>query len=100
MTEVRIAVTGAAGRMGRELVRVIASTPGCVVSGGTERSGTPSLGQDLGTLAGLPPLGIPLTDDPLALVAASDAVIDFTVPAATVEMAGLAANARIVHVIG
>jgi 4-hydroxy-tetrahydrodipicolinate reductase len=100
MSEVRIAVTGAAGRMGRELLRVIASTAGCKVSGGTERPGSPDLGTDLGTLAGLPPLGIPLTDDPLEIAARTDAVIDFTSPSATVEMAGLAANARIVHVIG
>lgn len=100
MSEVRIAVTGAAGRMGRELVRVVAATPGARVSGGTERPGSPDLGQDLGTLAGLPPLGVVLTADPLEIAAGSDAIIDFTTPAATVEMAGLAANARIVHVIG
>lgn len=100
MSEVRIAVTGAAGRMGRELLRVIASTTGCKVAGGTERPGSPEIGTDLGTLAGLRPLGVSLTDDPLDLAAKCDAVIDFTTPAATVEMAGLAANARIVHIIG
>lgn len=100
MSEKRIAVTGAAGRMGRELVRVIASTSGCSLSGGTEPPGSPHVGADLGVLAGLPPLGVVVTSDPLELVVRSDAVIDFTSPAATVEMAGLAANARIVHVIG
>jgi 4-hydroxy-tetrahydrodipicolinate reductase len=100
MSEKRIAVTGAAGRMGRELVRVIASTSGCSLSGGTEPPGSPHIGADLGVLAGLPPLGVVVTSDPLELVVRSDAVIDFTSPAATVEMAGLAANARIVHVIG
>jgi 4-hydroxy-tetrahydrodipicolinate reductase len=100
MSDKRIAVTGAAGRMGRELVRVIASTSGCSVSGGTEPPGSPHIGADLGVLAGLPPLGVVVTTDPLELVVKSDAVIDFTSPAATVEMAGLAANARIVHVIG
>ena len=100
MSEIRIAVTGAAGRMGRELVRVIADSAGCVLSGGTEPAGSAHIGADLGTLAGLPALGISVTSDPLELLARSDAVIDFTVPAATVEIAGLAANARIVHVIG
>lgn len=100
MSEIRIAVTGAAGRMGRELVRVISGTPGCIVSGGTEPVGSPHIGADLGMLAGLGPLGVTVTADPLALVVESDAVIDFTTPPATVEMAGLAANARIVHVIG
>ena len=41
-----------------------------------------------------------ITDDPLELFAKVDAVLDFTVPTATVEFAGLAANARIVHVYG
>jgi 4-hydroxy-tetrahydrodipicolinate reductase len=100
MSQVRIAVAGAAGRMGRELIRMIAATPGAVVSGGTERPGSPDVGTDLGSLAGLAPIGILLTDDPLAVAATSNAVIDFTAPGPTVEMAGLAANARIVHVIG
>jgi 4-hydroxy-tetrahydrodipicolinate reductase len=86
--------------MGRELVRVIQGTDGCVVSGGVESAASPHLGADVGTLSGLAPMGIAVTSDPLEIVAASDAVIDFTTPAATVEMAGLAANARIVHVIG
>lgn len=91
---------GVAGRMGRELVRVIHGTPGCVLAGGLESKSAESLGADIGTLAGVPALGIPVTADPLEIAARSDAVIDFTTPAATVEMAGLAANARIVHVIG
>lgn len=100
MTDTRIAVLGAAGRMGRELLRAVHDTPGCVVAGGTEPPGSPHVGADLGTLAGLPPLGLAVTSDPLELAARVDAVIDFTVPKATVEMAGIAANARIVHVIG
>ena len=51
-------------------------------------------------LAGAKPAHVVLTDDPLPLVAAADAVIDFTRPAASVELAALAAQARIVHVIG
>lgn len=100
MQGMRIAVMGAAGRMGRELVRAIAAMPGCAVAGGTERPGSAALGNDLGVLAGLEPLGVKVTDDPLELLTRSDAVLDFTAPAATVELAGLAANARIVHVIG
>jgi 4-hydroxy-tetrahydrodipicolinate reductase len=96
---VRVAVMGAAGRMGLELIRA-AHAGGCVLAGGTERSGSPHIGSDLGTLAGLSPLGVAITDDPLELIARSDAVLDFTSPAASVEFAGLAANARIVHVIG
>lgn len=100
MSEIRIAVMGAAGRMGREIIRVISATSGCTLAGGTEAPGSPHVGSDLGVLAGLPPLGLAVTSDPLELLARSDAVIDFTTPATTVEIAGLAANARIVHIIG
>lgn len=100
MSDTRIAVTGAAGRMGRELIRVISETPGVTVSGATETPGSPHIGVDIGTLAGLPPLGLTVTADPAEIASASDAVIDFTTPAATVEMAARAAKAGLVHVIG
>ena len=100
MADMRIAVMGVAGRMGCELVRAIHATPGLTVAGGIERAGSEAIGVDVGTLAGLSPLGIPVTDDALELMATVEGVLDFTSPAATVETAGLAANARIVHVIG
>jgi 4-hydroxy-tetrahydrodipicolinate reductase len=97
----RIAVMGAGGRMGRELVRAIAAAPGCTVSGGTEISGSALIGVDLGTLAGLPePLGSTITDNAEAVIASSEAILDFTSPKATASFAGLAAKAGIVHVIG
>ena len=100
MSDMKIAVTGAAGRMGRELIRVIHAQDGCVLGGAIEQEGSLARGQDAGLLAGLGKLGVVITDDPLDVFVKVDAVLDFTVPAATVEFAGLAANARIVHVIG
>jgi 4-hydroxy-tetrahydrodipicolinate reductase len=100
MDKMKIAVTGAAGRMGRELIRAVHAMEGCVVGGAIEQEGSLALGQDAGLLAGLGKLGIVITDDALELFAKVDAVLDFTVPAASVEFAGLAANARIVHVLG
>jgi 4-hydroxy-tetrahydrodipicolinate reductase len=100
MSKVKIAVTGAAGRMGRELIRAVHAMEGCVLAGAIEQEGSLALGQDAGLLAGLGKLGIVITDDALELFARIDAVLDFTVPAASVEFAGLAANARIVHVLG
>ncbi|MFA9387913.1 MAG: 4-hydroxy-tetrahydrodipicolinate reductase, partial [Methyloceanibacter sp.] len=96
----RIAVLGAAGRMGQALTRALAETPGCTISGGIETKGSPAVGQDIGAVAGLDPLGVTITDDPLPLFAHIDGVLDFTSPASTVAFAGLAAQARIVHVIG
>jgi 4-hydroxy-tetrahydrodipicolinate reductase len=100
MGDMKIAVMGATGRMGLELVRTVHAATGCVVSGAVERAGHPAIGADIGTLAGLGPLGVAVSDDALAVIAAVDGILDFTAPAASVEFAGLAANARIVHVIG
>jgi 4-hydroxy-tetrahydrodipicolinate reductase len=100
MTDMRLVVAGAAGRMGRALVRAIADTPGAAVFAALERPGSPALGEDAGRLAGLGDLGVTVTDDPLAAVVHADGILDFTTPAATVAMAELAAQARIVHVIG
>ena len=100
MSDMRLVVTGAAGRMGRTLVKAIHETPGVVLSGALERVGSPALGQDAGVLSGLPPLGVAVTDDPLPLLMHADGIVDFSAPAATVGLAALAAQARIAHVIG
>lgn len=91
---------GAAGRMGQAIVRVVHEMPDCTISGGTEPEGSETVGADIGELAGVGKLSIPVTTDALELFTRSEGVIDFTTPAATVELVGLAAQARIVHVIG
>ncbi|TGD96302.1 4-hydroxy-tetrahydrodipicolinate reductase [Methylobacterium nonmethylotrophicum] len=96
----RLVVVGASGRMGRMLIQAVAGAEGCALSAAIEREGAPALGEDAGVLAGLPPLGVPVTDDPLPAFAEADGVLDFTAPAATVFYAELAAQARIVHVVG
>jgi 4-hydroxy-tetrahydrodipicolinate reductase len=100
MTDMGIVVAGAAGKMGRTLVRVVSGTPGVKLVGAVDRPGIPEIGQDSGLLAGLGPNGIPVTDEPVAAFARADGVLDFTVPAATVAFAELTAQARVVHVIG
>ena len=100
MSDTRIVIPGAAGRMGRMLVKAVHDMPGVVLAGALEQKGSIALGQDAGLLAGAGRLGVPITDDPLAAFRHADAVIDFTVPAATAAIAALAAQARIVHVVG
>ena len=95
----KVAVMGVAGRMGQELVRA-AHAAGCTIVGGIEREGSPAIGVDIGALAGIKPLGVAVTSDALDVISRSDGILDFTSPKATVEFAGLAANARAVHVIG
>ena len=93
-------VTGVSGRMGRMLVQEISHGDRARLAGAVERPGHDWIGQDLGEAMGGPPLGVAVTDDPLEAFARAEGIIDFTSPAATVEFAGLAAQARIVHVIG
>jgi 4-hydroxy-tetrahydrodipicolinate reductase len=100
MTDMRIIVVGAAGKMGRTLVRVVSETAGLTLAGAIERQGAPEVGKDSGELAGIGSNGIPIVDEPVAVFAKAEGVLDFTTPAATVAFAELAAQARIVHVIG
>ena len=95
-----IVVTGASGRMGQMLIRTILASDKARLVGCVERPGTAWIGRDVGEAMGGAPLGVVVTDDPLEAFAKAQAVIDFTTPAATVQFAALAAQARAVHVIG
>jgi 4-hydroxy-tetrahydrodipicolinate reductase len=100
MADMRLVVTGAAGRMGRMLVKTIHETTGAILSAALEHEGSIALGEDAGLLAGCGNAGVPITTDPLAAVLNADGILDFSTPAASVEFAALAAQARITHVIG
>ena len=95
-----IAVTGVSGRMGQMLVQAIAERDDCTLGGATERPGHDWIGRDLGEAMGGQATGITVSDDPLAVLAGVRAVLDFTSPPATVAHGDIAAQARIVHVIG
>ena len=105
MSDLKLVVVGAAGRMGQALIRAIAKKDGVVLHGAVlhaavERKGAPQIGMDAGEVAGIGPIGVPITDDPLRAFAHADGVLDFTIPTATTEFAAYAAQARIVHIIG
>ena len=95
-----IVVAGASGRMGRTLLPLIAASGKARLAGALERPGHPWIGQDAGLAMGGAALGVTVTDDALEAMAQAQAVIDFTAPAATVDLAAVAAQARAVHVIG
>ena len=99
MAELRIMVAGAAGRMGRMVVRAIDEAGDAKLVGALEREDSPWLGHDPGPLAGCGASAVLIVADPLPLLQVADAIIDFSSPAASVELAGLAAQARIAHVI-
>jgi len=97
---IKIGIVGCAGRMGQMLMKEVLDTNGVSLSGGTERTGGPALGRDIGELLGRGALGLTIIDDARALFAASDAVIDFTARDATVAHAKIAAELGKVHVVG
>lgn len=100
MSDMKLAVVGAAGRMGKALLNAIQQIDGCQIGGAVELPGSGAIGKDAGLQAGLDAAGVLVTDDPQELFRKVDGVLDFTVPAATVGFARLAAEAGIVHVIG
>ena len=97
---INIAITGASGRMGQMLAKVVMQSEKVQLAAALERPTHPWIGQDLGAMMGGEKLGITLTDDPLEAFSAAQAILDFTAPAATLEFAQIAAQTRAVHVIG
>ena len=100
MSDMRLIVAGAGGRMGRTLIHAIAATPGVVLAGATEAAGAAAIGRDAGELAGIGANGVTIDADIAPLLDVSDGVIDFTTPAATLAYAELAARKGVAHVIG
>ncbi len=77
---IKIAVCGAAGRMGQRIINSVVEAEGAELSGALERPGHPLVGQDAGLIAGCGALGVLLSDDLNAVIGACDALIDFTSP--------------------
>src|SRR5215471_3945471 len=100
MSDMRLIVAGAGGRMGRTLVKAIADANGAKLVGAIDAPGSAVLGRDAGELAGLGPNGVIVTADPAPLLDKADGVINFTIPAATIALAEIVATKGLVHVIG
>jgi 4-hydroxy-tetrahydrodipicolinate reductase len=96
----RIAIAGAAGKMGRTLTRIAAESQEIEIAGGLEKEGSPFLGADMGELAGVGKNGRQITYEATKLFKQVDGVLDFTMPEASARMCEAAAEAKIVHVIG
>jgi 4-hydroxy-tetrahydrodipicolinate reductase len=86
--------------MGRMLIELASTTPGLRVAGAIEQPGHAAVGQDAGTIAGVAALGVPIATDLGATARAEHVVVDFTVPAATLEHARTAAARGAGLVIG
>jgi 4-hydroxy-tetrahydrodipicolinate reductase len=99
MSELRVIIAGASGRMGRMLVRAVTESGYAILVGATERSGNEFISCDAGELAGVGTLGVAVADD-IRACADADVVIDFTVPAATLAHAIFVAERNMRMVIG
>ncbi|HEY6578318.1 MAG TPA: 4-hydroxy-tetrahydrodipicolinate reductase [Rhizomicrobium sp.] len=100
MTGVRIVVAGAAGRMGRTLIRAIVADEECSLAGAIEAADHPDCGKDAAAVAGATSVGVSLSSEASAVLAGADALIDFTTPSVSVGLIALSAELRVVHVIG
>ncbi|MFL6796475.1 MAG: 4-hydroxy-tetrahydrodipicolinate reductase [Xanthobacteraceae bacterium] len=100
MSDMRLIVAGAGGRMGRTLIHAIAATDGVILAGAVDAPGSAVIGRDAGDLAGLGKNGVTVVTDVAPLLAQADGLIDFTIPAATLAFAELAALQGVLHLIG
>jgi 4-hydroxy-tetrahydrodipicolinate reductase len=80
---VRIAVTGAAGRMGKTLIEAAANAEGLALGAAIERPGSSLIGVDAGELAGIGLNGIKVVDDLASVLGQFDVLIDFSIPEAS-----------------
>lgn len=93
---IKVGINGACGRMGQRIAALVVEDPELDVAAALEFAGHPRIGSDIGDVAGLGPLGVPVTaelDDPV------DVMIDFSLPEATVAMARTCAARQIPLVI-
>ena len=97
----RVSVHGAAGRMGRSIVRVLVEDKGATLVSAIDRGSHSAIGQDAGVLAGLPePLGVALTSSLEAALERAEVVIDFSLPDASASLFAACAQRRVAAVVG
>ncbi|MEX2131591.1 MAG: 4-hydroxy-tetrahydrodipicolinate reductase [Pseudohongiellaceae bacterium] len=98
---IRVAISGAAGRMGRTLIEALGHNDyELELTAGTVLADDPALGADLGMLAGQPASGIVTTSSLAAVLDQFDLLIDFSAPDATLANLDLCRNAKKCMVIG
>ncbi|GAB6034116.1 4-hydroxy-tetrahydrodipicolinate reductase [Galenea microaerophila] len=96
----RVAITGASGRMGKNLIQAVNQTEGLTVSAAIERPGSSLIGVDAGEMAGIGPLRVKVVDDLASVVDDFEVLIDFTRPEVTLKNLEICVNAGKKMVIG
>ncbi|MCC7277069.1 MAG: 4-hydroxy-tetrahydrodipicolinate reductase [Chromatiaceae bacterium] len=85
MSDIRVAIAGAGGRMGRSLIQAVNEADGMAVVVATERQDSSLLGLDAGELAGIGPIGTRIRADLEHALDLFDVLIDFTTPASSLR---------------
>jgi 4-hydroxy-tetrahydrodipicolinate reductase len=96
----RIAVTGAVGRMGRTLIESIHATDDLMLGAAIERADCPLLGADAGEVIGVGRLDVPVVADIQGVIGSFDVLVDFSIPAATLQKVDSCVRAGKAMVIG
>jgi 4-hydroxy-tetrahydrodipicolinate reductase len=100
MSDMRLVVAGAGGRMGRTVIKAITETHGVVLAGAIESPSAAVIGRDAGELAGFGRSGIAVSPEAQGPLAEADGLVDFTIPAATMALVRQSSARGLVHVIG
>lgn len=99
-SNIRVAITGAGGRMGRQLIQAVQLAEGITLGAALERSGSSLIGVDAGELAAVGALGVKVSDSLDAVVNDFDVLIDFTRPEGTLAHLAFCRSHRKAIVIG
>jgi 4-hydroxy-tetrahydrodipicolinate reductase len=99
MSDIRVMVTGACGRMGREVVKAVTAAPGMTVVAAVDLAG---VGEDAGVLAGCGPLGVAVRGDLAEAIDATNpqVIVDFTIPAQVMGNLRIAVPKGVAAVVG
>ncbi len=97
---INIAITGAAGRMGKAIIAAIQSNPLTALSGALEAEASPAVGMDAGEAAGIGKTGIKITDDMDRAFKKAAVIIDFSTPEASMRHLEEAVRLKKALVIG
>tara|TARA_R110002167_G_scaffold95333_5_gene253999 strand:- start:2551 stop:3360 length:810 start_codon:yes stop_codon:yes gene_type:complete len=92
MAKVRIAVTGAAGRMGKMLIQAVTDSENAILTAAIEREGSSLVGADAGELAGVGANNVSIVSSLASVVNDFDVLIDFTAPVVTLSNADVCAR--------
>ena len=95
----KVVVFGAAGRMGRAIVRLVADAPDASLVGAVDHGGSEELGKDAGQLAAIEPLGVMVSPDLGSALLGADVLIDFSIAGAFDGMLRAAMRAKVGVVI-